>query len=571
MFSKRLSLVAALALAACSSPKKSHHSTPDAPQAATGLWSLTPASAAAGVVFEDGSLAMLHAGALEALRIADGNPLTKQGADELRREVADAPFNPLQAGEFARVGIDLSRGMAVWADSQDRIYAILPVSEPAKFVGVAQGHTVTEGGMQVDVFGGGEMRCTTRASRYVCAQTAEALAEIGAGTPGPLGQQALDATVGGQVRVVVDPSRYPIAQRLPGLDRYLTDLGTLAIGATLEPGAISIRAHLPGKLVGEGQKMAAAPSLLAGKATGERPSGAVHARIDPSVFAMGDGPELPTGIKISDLLNALTGEVVALSHAGTSGSISIQIGLTSADAIRQLVEMGCTMGAGFNPDFKLRWENGKCSGQILLGRMPAELRRASRIKKLDVDVTVADNKLDVRLALGDRGPVSNAPSPSKQGADMIAGNWNVSAWGEGLSPVYLLDLFNWNGLSAEDREDAKAGLWVLGHLYEAGVAVGFREDGLHGALQVTTFAAAPKEEYEGYEAALKRAVSGDWNGAKADLDALAQKAPGGMVARQVGLKSGAWLGVMGLGGAAIPWFVMGREEMAPPPPPVVAP
>jgi hypothetical protein len=444
------------------------------------------------------------------------------------------------------------------------------VVDPAKFVAAVGGHTTNEAGLEVDVFED-DMRCAMKAGRYVCAQTAAAIAEVGAGAPGPLAQQAMASTVGGEIRMVVDPTRYPIAARLPGLDRYLTNVGALAVGATFEPGGVSIEAHLPGKLVGEGQKMAAAPSLLAGKAAGERPSGAMHARIDPSVFAMADGPELPMGIKISDILSTLTGEVIALSHAGTSGSVAVQVGLTSSKAVRQLVEMGCTMASGFDSNVKLRWNNGKCSGEVSFAGMPAEVRRMTRLKKIDVDITVSDNMLDVRLALGERGPVSNAPSPSDHGADMIAGNWNLSAWGEGLSPVYLLDVINLNSMPVEEREGAKAGLWILGHLYEAGLGIGFRDDGLHGVMRIKTFAAAPAEEYKAYEAALSRAVSGDWKGAKADLDALAQKNPGGMVARQVGLKSGAWLGAMGIAGAAVPWFVLTGDSFEAPPPPVVAP
>jgi hypothetical protein len=568
-------VAAAVALVACSGPSKSKKDGLDTPPSAanSGMWALTPASAAAGIVIEDGTLTTLHAALLESLRIADANPLTKQTADEVRADMAGGPFNPFVAGDFARVGLDLSKGMAVWVDANDKVYAILPVSDPAKFVGIAQGHTTNEGGVEVDVYDRGAFRCAMKAGRYMCAETAAGIAEIGAGGPSPLAQQAMASTIGGQIRVVVDPNRYPMAGRLPGLDRYLTNVGALSIGATFETGGVSVKAHLPGKLVNEGQKMAAAPSLLAGKATAERPSGAIHARVDPSVFDIGDGPELPNGIKVSDLLSTLTGEVVVLSHAGTSGSVAIQVGLSSADTIRQLLEMGCTMAAGFNSDFKLRWDSGKCSGQILFNRMPPELRRASRVNKLDVDVSVAGNKLDVRVALGERGPVSNAPSPSGDGADMIAGNWNLSAWGEGLSPIYLLDLFNWNGLPADAREGAKAGLWVLGHLYEAGMAIGFRDDGIHGVIKVKTFAAAPAEEYKAYEAALARAVAGDWNGAKADLDALAKKSPNGMVARQVGLKSGAWLGVLGAG--AVPVFMLrGEGEMRappPPPPPVVAP
>lgn len=577
MLTKRgtLSVVAAavLALAACGGKKKAPDNVVGPNGAAgDGLWSMTPASAAAGLVVEDGALQMIYAGAVELMRIADGHPETKKGADEIREELAsEKPGNLLDPAFYASAGIDLSKGLAIWVDAQDQVYAVLPITDPTKFVALAGGSTVNEGGVDIDVYDG-ELSCTTKAGRYVCAPTTAALAEFDAGAPGPLAQLAIDSEVGGQIRVVVDSSRYPIAARLPGLDRYLSDIGALAIGATLERGGVVVRAHLPGKLVAEGQKLAAAPSLLAGKATGERPSGALHARLDPGMFPVGDSAELPNGVKISDLIASLTGEVVGLAHAGTSGSVSFQIGLTKAQPIRNLIEFGCTMAGGLDPNLKLRWENGACRGEILLSGMPPEVRRVSRHDKVAVDISITDNKLDVRLAVGDRGPVTNAPSPSQLGSEMIAGNWNVSMWGEGLSPVYLLDVLKLSAIPPEDRSEAQAVMWMLGHLYEAGAAVGFRDDGIHGLLAIKTFAAAPDEQYAGYQAALKRAVNGDWAGAKADLDALARKAPKGIVARQVGLKSGAWLGVGALGGAVgLAMFTARVGPAAPPPPPVVAP
>lgn len=574
-FYRRLSIIALLAvgLAVGCKKEKKPSTGPKQPQS-VGLWSLAPQGAVAGVVIQDGALVTLHNWFLEGVRVADGNPATHRMLERARQEIAGGPIDPFDADSIARAGFDLNKGAALWVDAQQQIFAILPVGDRAKFVALVGGHTQNVGGTEVDMFSGG-MSCAMRNNYYVCAQSTASLTQIGADGVSPLAKKAmaLAPELEGQVQMVVDGPGYDLQSKIPGIEKYLTNLGTMTMAAHLGKGRLTIRSHLPGTLAERGQMLASAPSVLAGKAAGDRPSGAVRVRISPQMIAppAGAGNEqLPGGLKVGDLFNAVTGELLALSHAGTNGSLSIQLGLASADAIRQLVQLGCSMAPSFVPGVSLEMKGDHCVGTVKLDAAPPELRSMLRERSLSVDLAVEANRLEVRLAMGKAGPVANAPGPSELGNELLAGDWNVALWGEGLSPIYFMELFNLSAVPADGRDQMKAGMWLLGHLYEAGAALGFREDGLHGVLQVTSFAAAGDELYKGYEAALAQAVNGNFAGASQAMDALAQKAPDSIVARQVGLKSGSWLGAVTLGGA-VAWLTVMQGAPAPPPPPVAAP
>lgn len=570
-------LIAAAALAslvACGGSKKK---TADlgAPEAG-GLWALAPEGAVGGIVVADGTLATAHEWLVEIKRVADANAVTRKIAAEVVSELASGPVNPFDGESLSRAGIDVTKGLAVWVDAADAVYAVLPVADRARFVGLVGGRTVEEGGAEVDIFND-DMRCQMRRGRYLCAPQLAALDAMGATPNSALAEQAraLPPELSGHVTAVFDGPRYDLARRIPGIERYLTDLGTLAIAATLADGKLTIRAHLPGTLAPEGRRLVAAPSLLAGKAGAERPSGGLRVRLDPNMIDVPDGGSIPmAGLQIADLLRSFTGELVAVSHAGTNGSIAVQVGLSSADALRQLVQVGCGAAGLASSAIKLRMDGERCRGTVSFEALPAEARRMFRQSQVDVDVGVESDRVEARLSVGTRGPSANAPGPGALGQELLAGEWNVAMWGSGLSPIFLLEVLELSAVPPSERDQATAALWMLGHLYEAGAGVGFREDGLHAMAQVTSFAAAPDEAYAAYEGALTRALAGDLAGATTALTEAARQAPDSIIARQLGLKSSAYVGVGVLVGAAAALLFARAaapvEEVAPPPP-VVAP
>ena len=399
----------------------------------------------------------------------------------------------------------------------------------------------------------GRFRCKMFETRYVCSTSAERLAMIGAAPTNKLAESAgsLPAAMQGQAQMLVDAANYRLGSKLDGIDRYITDAGMLVVSAKMERGKLSVHAKLPGTLVGEGKKLAASPSSLAGKIGSERPSGFVRLRMDPTAFPIPDETILP-GVKLSDIIRSLTGELVSYAHAGTNGSIALQLGLTSSDTLAGLLKMGCEMSGMAGPFLKLKSEGSTCKGTVDMTGMPAEARGMFVKNKLDVNASVQTDRLELRMAMGESGPVTNAPSPSKLGADLLSGSWNAAIWAEGLSPIYLNELVNVAAARNMGGKELSAAMWLIGHLYEGGFGVGFRDDGLHAVFEISTFAAGSDEEYAGYEAALSKAIDGNFAGAQEALEALGKNNADGIIARQVGLRSGSWIGALGAG--AFAWF-----------------
>src|SRR5690606_711490 len=137
-----------------------------------------------------------------------------------------------------------------------------------------------------------------------------------------------------------------------------------------------------------------------------------------------------------------TGEVLAVSHAGTNGSIAVQVGLSSADALRQLVQVGCGAAGLASSAIRLKMDGERCRGTVSFDALPAETRRMFRPTRPDVDGGVEAARVEARLALGTRGPAANAPGPGALGQELLAGEWNVAMWGAGLSPIFLLEVLN---------------------------------------------------------------------------------------------------------------------------------
>ena len=558
----------------CSGGSKTPPAVPAGPSSvASILWTFAPADAVAGVVLNDGSLTTLRSWALEAIRIADARPMSAEVVREIRRELSTLPADVFDDKSLEGVGVDISKGVAMFVNAQNQVSLVLPVTNREAFVAVAGGATTNATGVAVDNFD--KLQCKMFEARYVCAQSIERLGMVGASPTNTLAQTAAAHTENAADALLLVSPEYNLAAKIPGFEQYIQNPGTLVASAKMSQGKLVARAHLPGTPIGRAQKLVAAPNALSSGVASERPSGFARIRIDPNDLPK---PEIEMGpVNVANLLRTVTGELIGMSHAGAPGSISLRVGLNSPDALRGLSQMGCGMVGNFVPFIKLSMDGTACRGTMNMSGIPdAQVRRVIRASKLDLEFDVQDDRADLRIAAGAKGPITNSPSPSAFGADLLAGEWNFALWGEGLSTIYLGELFNFSAMPSKDAEEIRTALWLLGHLYEAGVGIGFRGDGIHGALEVTSFAAATEADYKAYEAALTKASNNDFDGAMADMNAIAKSSPNGLPARQVGFKSAAWLGSMVAGGMAF-LGLNARDSgdfegpIQAPPPPVVSP
>ncbi len=522
---------------------------------ASPLWALAPADAVAGVAIADGGIDVLRDWAAEGMRVADARPFTAQLTRKIRDRLSKMPADPFDDQSLMRVGLDFTKGAAIFVNQAEQLTMILPVVDRASFVAAVGGSSTADG---IDSFG--NTHCHVFETRYVCSDSMERLTMIGAAPTNLLAQAAASQppALHGDVVMLVDSTKYDLGRKLPGLNQYLSNPGVLVAAAKMTRGKLAVRAYLPGMPIGRAKKLLAAPNALPSLIAAERPSGFVRIRIDPS-----DIPKPSKnlgGINIADILGTLTGEVIGITHAGTNGSASFQIGLNSPDSFRSLNQMGCNMVGNFIPFLKVKLEGTACRGNLDLGGLPGALQQLIRETNLALDLDVQDDRLDIRAALGTKGPVTNAPSPSEFGADLLSGEWNIAMWGEGISTIYLGELINFARIpnaNGEQIEQIKAGLWMLGHLYESGMGFGVRSDGFHGALEVTSFAADNDADYAAYESALAKAVDGDMTGASAAMEVLAKSSPTSLAARQIGFKSGAWLAAgASFGGIAAGAFLL---------------
>ncbi len=552
---------------ACGGKSTTTVPTPTMPTASS-LWALAPADAVAGVVIADGGLEVLRNWAAEAIRVADARPFTAQLTRKIRDRLSKMPADPFDDQSLMRIGLDLTKGAAIFVNQAEQLTMILPVVNRVSFVSAIGGSSTADG---IDSFG--NTHCNVFETRYVCSDSMERLTMIGAAPTNMLAQAATSQppALHGDVVMLVDSAKYDLSRKLPGLNQYLSNPGILVAAAKMTRGNLTVHAYLPGAPIGRAQKLLAAPSALSSVVAAERPSSFVRMRIDPSDIPKPS--ENLGGINLADVLGTLTGEVIGMTHAGTNGSASFQIGLNSPDSFRSLTQMGCNMVGNFIPFLNVKLEGAACRGNLDLGGIPgANLQRFVRETTLALDLDVQNDRLDIRSALGTKGPVTNAPSPSEFGAGLLSGEWNIAVWGEGLSTIYLGELINFAGIPNVDVNQIKAGLWMVGHLYESGIGFGVRSDGFHGALEVTSFAADNDVDYAAYESALAKAIDGDVAGASLAMETLAKSSPTSLAARQVGFKSGAWWGAASIiSGMGAGMYMVGARSNFDSPAPTVNP
>jgi hypothetical protein len=151
-------------------------------------------------------------------------------------------------------------------------------------------------------------------------------------------------------------------------------------------------------------------------------------------------------------------------------------------------------------------------------------------KPLSVKAEVKSDQF--AITLGKVAEVDESHKTSARGLDLLNNHWNFALWAEGISIVNGAEI-PWNEMAMlppKVVDGIKLGIWMLSHVYEVGFAGAVRDDGIHGVVEIATYAGDPAPAYEAYQAAVLKAL--DAGSAKAEFAALSEKFPGTMAASQ---------------------------------------
>ena len=534
-FSKKLP---SLKLAAKSRLAAQSHGTTEV------LWQLAPADAVFGIVVGDGTGTKLASALTEIQRVLRARPGGKKIIDDVRADTGYPKFDFFDVATWAgRSGVDLSLGAALFATSDEQILVVLPLSAPDTFR--------KQVGADPEEFG--PKRCVVHQKRYVCSQTKDFVTAALTPHDSPLAKRvaAMPNWLRGDIEVTAHlPSFSKARSGLSKLGAILPDAGTLAVAARLEHGGISLRGWLEGKRGGPiGSQFASTPPASLSSLSG----GAVNwlnVRL-PMSLLMGVLPVQmeQAGVDFrTALFGNLTGELVAYSRGTKFLSERIELGIRNPGqvsvAVRKVCELLNVLGAldGF------KGGKGGCGGKVDIGALlgktgPVAKTLFSGMPKVPASIRVTDSTL--ALSIGTVAPPGGKVASNTGNAvaeQLITGDWNIAQWGMafdplGIAPGPLYERVTKHLVAKMDADDrARLDLirWLYAHLYEAGIAVSLRPDGIYFLAEATTFA-ADDVGYRLYEDAVVRLLDGDRPGYQRAMATIARKHPKQLAGRHAAL------------------------------------
>ncbi len=568
-------VIALVAAMACDKGKHSGTTTDkgdtakEAPARDTSdLWAHAPTSAVVGIVVADGTLQRGFDIAAEGVRIASLVPKGKEFVAELRKEAkTEAPFDVFDRAAYAKVGLALDKGAAIFVDANDEVVAIFPIGDRAAFRKLTEAKTETVDGREFDRLD--KAYCLEQAGRYVCAESIALVDEALAKKGGPLTEKVkgLSKELRGDVEIVALLDKIPDAQReLTSVAPVLKDIKTGILSARLGDGQLVVRGFAEGSL---GPLVATTlkdvpfePGL---RGLGGGAVSALSVRLP--LAATGMTANMPSSLPIAgfdarkDLVDQLTGEfaVYTLGSKSSPGfAIVVGAGMKDTKALAKALAQLCPMAANV-PGVSLQAGEGKCSGTFDPSATGDPQVAAILPGKVPVSITTTDKSVIVAVG-GEpgKGHIKDSAFGSASKA-MLAEPWNVVMWGRWSDPFAaqggLMDkamAIAKTEARAEDLDMLKVVRVVMSHLYESGYAFRIDDKGAHFAAEITTMGVDPDDVYESYSETITAAILADRPSAAA-IKELAAKHPTSLIAKQVELmESGAPSIAFGVGiGAAI--------------------
>jgi hypothetical protein len=494
---------------------------PIAADSSDPLWALAPADLEVAMVVADGALAPLHGGALRVMADLEKAPGGAPIAAMIRKEAVIAGINALDPAALGEMGLDLTRGAAMFVAPSGKL-AVVPVTDAKKFLAKVGG-TSEEGG--IDRIG--PMICKEVSGRYLCASSPEVLeAAAGAGGASAAGGRGLIAGwpqhLRGHLEMFIAPQAF-------GDDLPLADPQGMRMAAVIERGGFTARVHMIGRPAGPLAAARSEKSALTAGLADKQPVGLLvlsaaglwqQARAE-AIAGAAEAPPLPGGATMVDLVSSLTGEAVGHALPGQPLRGIGRIGLSSPEPMKKLIGACAELAAAAPPGVSIEKKGERCSVRIDPTAFGEEL---PGLTAMSLDLWVEDDALV--LGMGEHTATSAArPGLSPFARELLEGDWLIAAWGRGAMAggPFMADKAQLDSFRAQDPTGGLV-VWALHHLTEFGLAMRVADDGMHGALRVSTLWASPDEVVAAVQAKLTAFVGGD-DDALAQLAELANKHP----------------------------------------------
>ncbi len=539
------------------------------------LWSLAPANAAFGMVVGDGTVDKSSRAVAELKRLLLAQPLGAELVDKMRAGIANgSDFDIFDAQAWSKAaGLDLSKGAAVFASPTGEALIILPVVDAPAFFKA----TGNDGD-----FGPGN--CIADSGRYLCAKDVAYAKAAVAAHDSPLATRvaSLPGWLRGDIEIVAHLASFPkAAEEMAQLSPALSNIVTLAIGGRLDICSLAVRGWLDVKSTGPiGGAMAQIP-----KATMQSLSGGAvnwfHLRLPMGIIMaasdMDKSMPIPGGAGVDlrrDLFDNLTGEMLAYSRGKYFLAEHLVFGLKDPAPTAKAVAVLCDMVKQQGALNDVQQQGTSCKGKLDLGKLlAAEQNIAPFVEGMpEIDIVVAVNGNNLEIRIGKVSKPSGSAGDNAGNAiakEMLNGEWHAVQWGVAFDPLAItpqilterIDKGILANIPAENMAQLTMMRWLYSHIYDSGVAMALRDDGMYMTAQVTTLAGDPPEAYAAYEKALNLLLARDYAGHKAAIKQLVVQYPNTLAGRHAKMVGNVpMLGQAGAVGIVAAWAIINKKN-----------
>lgn len=509
------------------------------------LWALAPPDLRIGAVLADGAVGRARGALVTMEDLLERSLVTEPFARELRAALTFSGISLLDA-KPSDIGVDLGRGAAFFAGEAGPVM-VLPVVDPARLIAATRGES--QGG--VDRLGR-DLFCKKISSLYVCASWAGQLDTLGRAATSPVA--GWDAELRGDIEVYIAA---PPAE----VDELLNPAGLrgvrgIRIGARLERGAITIRAHVRGVLDGpiEQARTPEVPRLLA--AADRAPAGLFAVKGAGLWRAFGEhlvaelpARILPGDVTLREVVASLDGDMVGWATPGER--YTVLIGLATEGPMRRLLA-ACEQLAPMLADVVgIAKKGDRCTVTM---RPDPTITMSPATDQAELWLQPGALRIEGTGARGaaaapPQQPVPAPPAPAfrTEVADRPA---LLATWGHG-SFIGARDVASPVELGAMAQGDAaRLALRWLYFVNELGFALRVQDDGVHAALRVRTLWANPDPVIAEMQDVIEQLVDRRPE-ARARMAALAARFPGSPLADDLRASDG------GLTVQSLPFLTLG--------------
>ena len=570
----------------------------------SSLWAFAPEGAVLGIVLGDGVGGKARLTAKALIEDLAARPVGAHVTAALAEVRKDAGFDPLDEAGWKTMGIDPSKGFAVFLnpgkdkEADQQPIMILPVVDRAAFLVKTKGKKETVDGKEVDRIED-DLVCAPASDRYICAKKPADIDAVAKAHDSKLAAavKALPPEARGDLELYALVSAIPdAADELEEMKQQVGKVETAGLSLRLESDGFTLHGWARGAFdgpVGTAMRSIAPRADFVSK-TGNAATVARYT-ISPQLMFKDAPASIPLGgVDVrKNLLDQLTGEMQFVSAGRGLVAGHILLGIEDAAKVTEAVKSLCAVGktsigqAKDNPISKLDLGDKGCKGELSFGMF--EKQAGVTLPVLPFSLAVEDKLL--ALSFGDVDPArmagnaaDDAGSPETRA--MLSGPASMVSWSraididvDALPGTFVAELKKQEPmLLALDVLD-----WLGSNVYEMGFAATIAPDVASMTMRVTTFTGDPAEARAGYVAALQKRKAGDRPGYSAALTELAGKYPGTRVGKRAKLESegspvmGPGTAIAAAGFAA--YFVARQVKSAfegvpavePPPPPEAKP